>query len=280
MVSKACVVGAYQKKLEELARLPGVDLTVVVPPKWRDPSGTLLLEHQHTRGYDLVVLPCAFNGSYHLHFYPGLGRLLRRLRPDLVHLDEEPYNLATAHGLRLARRCGAKTVFFSWQNILRHYPMPFSLLEWGVLRSADAGIVGNQESLEVWRAKGYRGLLAVIPQFGVDPDLYSPPAGGRPREPGQELVIGFVGRLSQRRESMSCSMRSRRWLTPGGLCSPAVGLRAWTWSARRSGSGCPAASSSEGLFPLPRCRRSTAAWTSWSSPPGPGQTGKSSSAGR
>jgi len=195
MVSKACVVGAYQKKLEELARLPGVDLTVVVPPKWRDPSGTLLLEHQHTRGYDLVVLPCAFNGSYHLHFYPGLGRLLRRLRPDLVHLDEEPYNLATAHGLRLARRCGAKTVFFSWQNILRHYPMPFSLLEWGVLRSADAGIVGNQESLEVWRAKGYRGLLAVIPQFGVDPDLYSPPAGGRPREPGQELVIGFVGRL-------------------------------------------------------------------------------------
>ncbi len=195
MVSKACVVGAYQKKLEELARLPEVSLTVVVPPSWRDPSGTLLLERRHTQGYDLVVLPCAFNGSYHLHFYPGLGRLMRRLRPDLVHLDEEPYNLATAHGLSLARRSGARTLFFSWQNIRREYPFPFSMMERAVLRSADAGIVGNQESLEVWRAKGYAGPLTVIPQFGVDPDIYAPPAGGIPRQPDRELVIGFVGRM-------------------------------------------------------------------------------------
>jgi hypothetical protein len=34
MLSKACVVGAYQKKLEELARLPDMDLTVVVPLNW------------------------------------------------------------------------------------------------------------------------------------------------------------------------------------------------------------------------------------------------------
>jgi len=30
MISKACVVGAYQKKLEEMAALPDVELTVVV----------------------------------------------------------------------------------------------------------------------------------------------------------------------------------------------------------------------------------------------------------
>ena len=44
MVSKACVVGAYQTKLEELARLPEVDLTVVVPPYWRDEQGVVELE--------------------------------------------------------------------------------------------------------------------------------------------------------------------------------------------------------------------------------------------
>ena len=32
MLSKACVVGAYQRKLEEMARLPDVDLRVLVPP--------------------------------------------------------------------------------------------------------------------------------------------------------------------------------------------------------------------------------------------------------
>ena len=195
MVSKACVVGAYQKKLEELARLPGVELTVVVPPAWRDRTGTLQLERQYTQGYKLVVLPCAFNGNYHLHFYPGLGRVMRRLRPVLVHLDEEPYNLATAHGFWLARRLDARTVFFSWQNLLRRYPFPFSRLERYVLRNADYCIAGNRESSEVWRAKGYRGPLAVIPQFGIDPDLYAPGPGRGERRQGQELVLGYVGRL-------------------------------------------------------------------------------------
>jgi len=38
MLSKALVVGAYQKKAEELAALPGVELTVAVPPVWREPG--------------------------------------------------------------------------------------------------------------------------------------------------------------------------------------------------------------------------------------------------
>ena len=195
MVSKACVVGAYQRKLEELARLPGVGLTVVVPPAWRDRTGTLPLERQHTQGYELVVLPCALNGNYHLHFYPGLGEVMRRLRPDLVHLDEEPYNLATAHGLWLARRHGARSVFFTWQNILRRYPLPFSKLERYVLRNADYCIAGNQESSQVWRAKGYQGPLAIIPQFGVDPELYAPGSGRSEQRQGRELVVGYAGRL-------------------------------------------------------------------------------------
>jgi hypothetical protein len=48
-------VGSYQRKLEELARLPGVTLTVVVPPFWRDERGVIPLEQVHTQGYELVV---------------------------------------------------------------------------------------------------------------------------------------------------------------------------------------------------------------------------------
>jgi hypothetical protein len=32
MLSKACVVGAYQRKLEAIARHPDVELTCIVPP--------------------------------------------------------------------------------------------------------------------------------------------------------------------------------------------------------------------------------------------------------
>jgi glycosyltransferase involved in cell wall biosynthesis len=191
MLSKACIVGAYQKKLEALARLPGMHLTVVVPPYWRDERGVTPLERQHTEGYDLVVEPMVLNGSFHLHFYPGLGRQIRRVGPDLVHIDEEPYNLATAQALWLARRAGARSLFFSWQNILRRYPPPFRLLERYVLQHVDHAIVGNQESAGVWRAKGYEGSLAVIPQFGVDPEVFAP----GPREAGRGFIVGYVGRL-------------------------------------------------------------------------------------
>ena len=195
MISKALVVGIYQKKLEELARLPGVELTAVVPPSWRDPSGPLELEWRHTSGYELLVEPLAFNGHYHLHFYPGLGRVMRRVRPDLVHIDEEPYNLATAHALWLARRIGARSLFFSWQNIERRYPLPFRLLERYVLRHADYALVGNQESARVWRAKGYAGPLAVVPQFGVDPETFCP----EPHLAGRGFVVGYVGRLVEQK---------------------------------------------------------------------------------
>ena len=48
MLSKACIVGAYQKKLEEIAAIDGVDLTVVVPPSWDDPRSPTRLEKLYT----------------------------------------------------------------------------------------------------------------------------------------------------------------------------------------------------------------------------------------
>jgi glycosyltransferase involved in cell wall biosynthesis len=193
MVSKACLVGSYQRKLEEIARYDDVELTVAVPPSWRDERGELLLERAYTSGYDLVVEPMRFNGSFHVHYYPRLGRRIAHLRPNLVHIDEEPYNLATAHTMWLARRAGARTLFFSWQNLNRHYPIPFRWLEGYVLRRSDYAIVGNEASTQVWRDKGYRGPLALIPQFGVDPEIFKPTATRQ--DPGRGFVIGFVGRL-------------------------------------------------------------------------------------
>ena len=57
MVSKAVVVGAYQRKLEELARLPGLQLTVLAPPGWRDSRGYTRLERVHVTGYQLLATP-------------------------------------------------------------------------------------------------------------------------------------------------------------------------------------------------------------------------------
>src|SRR5579859_1687912 len=189
MISKACIVGTYQRKLEELAQQPGIELSVIVPPSWRDPSGELKLERVHTQGYQMLVEPMRFNGNFHFYYFPTVGKRLREICPTIVHIDEEPYNLATWHLLWEARRIGARTVLFSWQNLNRSYPFPFSIGERWALRTADCLIAGTDSAATIWREKGFRGPLPVIQQFGIDPDFFVPAPTKTARNGG--FVIGY-----------------------------------------------------------------------------------------
>ncbi len=195
MISKACIVGAYQKKLEELARLPDIHLTVLVPPSWKDDRGEQPLERVFTEGYDLRVTPIAFNGRFHFHYYPHLAAELDALQPDLLHIDEEPYNLATWLAMRQAVRRRIPAIFFTWQNLNRAYPPPFRWWERYNYRHAAYVIAGNHDAADVLRTKGYAGPIAIIPQFGVDPDLFAPPS--QPRSTDRPFVIGYAGGLVQ-----------------------------------------------------------------------------------
>ncbi len=195
MLSKALVVGQYQIKARVLACKPGVELAVVVPPYWRDERGTLQLERENLAGHTLFVAPLRFNGSYHLHYYLTLGQILRQVHPELIHLDEEPYNLATFHALFVARRqCpDARVLFFTWQNLARAYPLPFSWMEQYVYRNTHYALAGNHAAVQVLRAKGFNKPIRVIPQFGVDPTIFSPRSS--PAREADKFVVGFAARL-------------------------------------------------------------------------------------
>jgi len=219
MLSKAVVVGAYQRKLEEIAAR-GVELTVVVPPTWKDPSGTRALERTYTRGYRLLVTPMRFNGHFHIHYYPDLPRITRELKPHIVHIDEEPWDFVTFHALRCALREGARPLFFTWQNLQRRYPPPFSYFQRVAFSHCAHAIAGNADAVNVLRAKGYRGAVHVIPQFGVDTDIFIPSPVPRPPSP---LTIGYAGRFT-REKGIDTLLRA------------VVGLTG-DWQLRLAGSG-------------------------------------------
>jgi len=194
MVSKACISGAYQTKLEALARFPDLDLHVIVPPYWKGPEGVTQLERRHLDGYQLIVSPMRFNGQFHIHYYPEFRRWLRQIEPDIAHFDEEPYNLATYLGLRASKAAGVRTLFFTWQNLFRAYPWPFKAMEQSCFQWADYALAGNQDAGQVLRRKGYTGPLDVIPQFGVDAGHFAPvPESKKDHSP--LLHIGYAGRF-------------------------------------------------------------------------------------
>ncbi|MCA1667801.1 MAG: glycosyltransferase, partial [Thermomicrobia bacterium] len=173
----------------------GVELTVIVPPAWVEPRvGVQKLDAQFTQGYDLIVTEMRFNGHFHYHYYPAIGKIIRDLKPDVFHIDEEPYNYATYHAMKAGQRAGARMCFFTYQNIMKRYPFPFSSFEKAIYAGVDVGVAANQAALDVIRAKGFTKPSFVIPQFGVDPALYqSGPPTARPAN--RPPTVGYIGRL-------------------------------------------------------------------------------------
>jgi glycosyltransferase involved in cell wall biosynthesis len=97
-------------------------------------------------------------------------------------------------------------------------------MEAEVFRRADLGIAGNQDAAAIVREKGFRGILEVIPQFGIDPELFSPNGDDHSRADQDPFTIGFAGRLIQAKGL-------------GVLMQAASGLADRNWSLRIVGSG-------------------------------------------
>lgn len=194
MISKALVVGAYHKKLEEMAGL-GIDLSLIAPPSWAG----LPLEITQGKGYRIYPSPIVFSGYNHFHAYRSLKPVLRSIKPDIIHIDEEHYSLVTYQAMRAAKSVGAKTVFFTWQNIFKTYPFPFSAIERYVFANADAAIVGNREAGEVLKEKGFNKKTYEIPQFGVDPKIFKKNEAIQLRNKlglnDNDFVVGYMGRF-------------------------------------------------------------------------------------
>ncbi|MEQ8329174.1 MAG: glycosyltransferase family 4 protein [Longimicrobiales bacterium] len=194
-VSKASRVMAYRDKLTALAAR--VDLHTVVPDRWPG----VVDEPADPAHPTVECLPVRMAGHNHLHWYRGLGGVMDRVAPDLVHADEEAYSAVT---LQVARLCAARRlpfVFFAWQNLAKRLPPPFGLLRGHVYRRAAGGLAGTAAAARVLRDSGFRGPVAVVPQMGVDPERFRPDPAGRTRRrtalgvgPGACLV-GYVGRL-------------------------------------------------------------------------------------
>lgn len=196
--SHSYVVAANHAKLERLARVRGVELSLVCPRRIRRQFGLYPVQRTHHPDYAIVPLRTVYSSHNYRFFYLGAGRALGRLAPDLLHVEEEPWSLAAWQALRYRRRRpGLKLVVFTWENLRRAHGFPHERIERAVLAAADAAIAGNAEAAAILREKGFERPIRVIPQFGIDPAAYAPrdESALRAQLGLRGLVIGFAGRL-------------------------------------------------------------------------------------
>jgi len=235
VASHTYIVDLNCQKLRALAQVdPDVEVTVVVPRRWR-PGGVQnhIIEPPAREENNFRVVPVANfsqNNQGLLTFGAGLIGLLRRFRPQIIHVEQGTKGLAYTEMISLngLLGLGAKNVFFTWWNLPYRLKFPVSWLEAYNLRFTHGAITGNQDGADILRQRGYGGPIRVMPQLGIDEGLFQPQP--QPQlaqrlgvQPG-EFVVGFVGRfvaekglltLAQALASLRSHPRPWKWLLLG-----------------------------------------------------------------
>jgi glycosyltransferase involved in cell wall biosynthesis len=171
----------------------GVSLAAAVPDRWAANDGR---SRGTVWGDDtgVRVVPVSVHGRMaepaRLHWNSKtLRRLLTDFRPDLLHIEEEPWTQPASVAVRLGRRLGIRTVLSTAESLPRGYSLRQRFRRERSLRLAHGIIGANRLALALATKRRPAIPHLTLPQIGVTP----PPA--IPRVPHHGLAIGFIGRL-------------------------------------------------------------------------------------
>ena len=208
VISHSAVLADYQERFSLIAQSGPVELTLLVPRRWRQFNRMIELEKTTDPDYRIISRqPFTWGLKSHglknaSHFYPGIKKLIREIQPDLIEIWEEPFSAVTAHTIRAARKAcpGSKIIFFSAQNISRRYPPPFSFFEKYTYRNANHAFVINSETSAIIRERGWDKSSLVLP-LGVNPAQFkkSDESMLRRRLGLTGFTVGFVGKLEKQK---------------------------------------------------------------------------------
>lgn len=206
VASHTYIVDLNREKLRALAKLePELEVTVVVPKRWK-PGGVQnrIIESKFLQEDSFRVVPVSNfsqNNQGLLTFGLDLIPLLRQFKPNIIQIEQGAKAITYSQFITLNSLLDlkAKNIFFTWWNLPYDLKYPASVIESYNLRNTQGLIAGNQDGAEVLRQHGYRGPIKVMPQLGVDEDLFKPQ-----QQPGlkeslginsNDFVVGFIGRF-------------------------------------------------------------------------------------
>lgn len=197
-----------QPRARELARLPGIELKLLMPQRfnhfgpWREAESPQ--EADFSWHIERAAWPWLGPAQNYLHWYPALPKILREFQPDIIDLWEEHWSLVSAQACWLRNRLAprAKIVAETEQNLPKNLPPPFETLRSYVLKNADYCIGRSDEAVEVLKAKGFQGPARAVPN-AVDCELFAPLDRAACRDRliqetpwhGDFTLFGYIGRL-------------------------------------------------------------------------------------
>jgi glycosyltransferase involved in cell wall biosynthesis len=199
-VGHTYTVRVNQAKIAALAHLPDVEITLVTPHAWRGPLYANRADAFDTSKAPNVthhIIRAMFTGKESAYvFSPAIVGLIRRLKPDIVHVEQGAYALSYYQILWALKLFSprSRALFFTWWN-LPYVPHGIKkMTESFNLAHSSAAIAGNAAAKEILRAHGFIRPVYVLPQLGIDlPKHVSHPDSPRS---DTRFTIGYAGRIA------------------------------------------------------------------------------------
>lgn len=206
VISHTYIVPLNRRKLCLLRQLnDNIDVRIVVPSTWIPggvQSGTVLSESTNCQGTPVVALPnFARNHQGLMSFGSELVQFLGQFRPQIIQVEQGSRSLCYAQCIFLNKLLGlqARNVFFTWWNLPYQTRFPLSAIEGYNLANTSGLIAGNRDAVDILRQHGYSGAATVMPQLGVDQDLFNQTASEQPGSrlgfQANDFIVGFIGRF-------------------------------------------------------------------------------------
>ncbi|MBV9582811.1 MAG: glycosyltransferase family 4 protein [Chloroflexi bacterium] len=204
-------------RVEALRRQPGVEVELLTPSWW----------FEEGRRVDAAPCPLAdwhvgqtlFTGNGTRHVYAsGFVGAIRRARPHVIDLFEEPFSLVALQALVLRNLLAprAALVFYSAVNVDRHWRWPYRAIERAVLRGADGAHAPSADVPPVLERHGMRRKPIDVIPLGVDVERFASAEPlaleGIPRP-----RVGFIGRFEPVKGLDVLLEAARQLVTPASL---------------------------------------------------------------
>jgi glycosyltransferase involved in cell wall biosynthesis len=186
----------------ELHRMPGLEIALLVPSFWEEHFGPSRFEPE-VSSLPVHSGKTLFTSRSHRVMYFSLGKLLKRLQPDILYVNSEPEGYLAWQSVKLrARICPeAKVIIDSWRNIdYRGKGFPYKLswvnvrAERAVLSRADHCVAHTDRAKEVLWQLGFTRVAVIPPP--VDTSVFKRSERSGKEQLGlSKFTIGFVGRF-------------------------------------------------------------------------------------
>ncbi len=166
----------FRKKFAAIAAHPGIELTVLAPARWVENYKVIEARSGDEGGYAFRTGRVGWPGYENRAFFrSGIGPALRSVRPDVLHLWEEPFSVIALQALSLASIWAprARSIFFSSDNLSRGFrysyrPSAFyAAVERYAHKRCAMGTAVSEEVVAVLREKGFSKPIEVVPH-GID----------------------------------------------------------------------------------------------------------------